>query len=482
MTGRNDPCPCGSGKRYKYCHGAVGAPAPAPAARTKEQWAAAGVEAHKRGLLDEAERCYRAALALDPGYAIALHYLGVATEQRGRPEEAMPLLDRAVELQPGEPEFHNNRGLALYSLQRDREAAEAHRRAIALAPRHAGAYSNLGRALQAAGDLEGAIAALRTGLAIAPEFPALHWNLGLALLLAGDYEAAWPEYEWRLRTPEFAHALPSYPGALWNGDDPAGKTLLVTSEQGLGDAIQFLRFARHVAARGARVVAMVPPALRRLAATAPGVAEAHAVGGPLPAYDAHVSLMSLPHRLGLGIDEIGMSASYLIADHARIDQARAAIDREGNGAICVGVAWSGAPGNTINARRSMPLAALAPLFDLASVRLFSLKRAGEAIDASDAAWSSRLVNLDMRNDFDGLAAMIASLDVVISVDTSIAHLAGALGKRVFVLNSFVPDWRWMLGRADSPWYPTARLFRQASPGDWSHPVASAARALREEFG
>ena len=486
MTGRNDPCPCGSGKRYKHCHGAAGAPGQAPALAAappnKEQWAAAGVAAHQRGRLDEAERCYRAALALDPDYPVALHYLGVATEQRGRPEDAMPLLDRAVELQPGEPEFHNNRGLALYSLQRDREAADAHRQAIALAPRHAGAYSNLGRALQAAGDVDGAIAALRTGLSIAPEFPALHWNLGLALLLAGDYAAAWPEYEWRLRAPEFAHALSSHPGAAWNGEDLAGKTLLVTSEQGLGDAIQFLRFAKDVAARGARVEAMVPPALRNLAATVPGIAAARAVGGPLPAYELHVSLMSLPHRLGLGIDGVGMSAPYMFADSTRVAEARAAIAREANGGISVGVAWSGAPGNTINARRSMPLAALAPLFDRTGVRLFSLKREGEALTEDDTAWSRRLVNLDMRNDFDGIAAMIASLDLVISVDTSIAHLAGALGKRVFVLNSFVPDWRWMLGRSDSPWYPSARLFRQPSPGDWPHAVASAADALREEFG
>jgi len=481
MTGRNDPCPCGSGKRYKHCHGAAGAAPEPPAARTKEQWAAAGVEAHKAGRLDEAERCYREALAIDPGFAFAIHYLGVATEQRGRPQDAMPLLDRAVELSPLEPEFHNNRGLALYSLQRDREAADAHRRAIELQPRHAGAYSNLGRTLQALGDVDGAVAALRQGLAIAPDFPALHWNLGLALLLAGDYAGGWPEYEWRLRTPEFAHALPYYPGPLWNGESLAGRTLLLTAEQGLGDAIQFLRFAQHVAARGARAIAMVPPALRNLAATVPGIAEAHATGAPLPAYDLHVSLMSLPHRLGLALGDVAVPVPYMSADPSRIAEARAAIAREAKGAISVGVAWAGAPGNTINARRSMPLPALAPLLDLDGVRLFSLKREGEALTADDASWSQRLANLELRNDLDGIAAMIACLDLVISVDTSIAHLAGALGRRVFVLNSFVPDWRWMLERADSPWYPTARLFRQQSPGDWSHPVASAVAALREEF-
>ncbi len=196
MTGRNDPCPCGSGKRYKHCHGA--------AAESPDVLARQGVDAHRRSDVPEAERLYRRALALAPDHPLALHYLGVALYQQKRLDEAMPLLDRAAALVPGEPEFHNNRGLALAASLRDADAVAAYRRALELDPRHAGAWSNLGLALQATGDIEGAIEAFRNGLAVATDFPQLHWNLALALLLVGDYARGWREYEWRLRTPELA--------------------------------------------------------------------------------------------------------------------------------------------------------------------------------------------------------------------------------------------------------------------------------------
>jgi hypothetical protein len=298
----------------------------------------------------------------------------------------------------------------------------------------------------------------------------LHWNLGLALLLQGDYAEGWREYEWRLRAAGFAQSFPSYPGPVWEGQDAKGKTILVTAEQGLGDAIQFLRFAARLAERGARVVAMVPPPLRSLAATVPGVAAAYATGDALPAYDFHVSLMSLPHRLGVTQRDLG-TGPYLHADGAAIDRA--------TGVLTVGVAWAGAPGNTLNARRSLPLAALAPLFDVSNVRLFSLKREGELFTPADAAHLHHLVELPLRDDFDGLASLVASLDLVISVDTSLAHLAGALGKPVWVLLSRVPDWRWGLEGSESPWYRTARLFRQRIAGDWTAPVSEIVAAIGE---
>jgi len=470
-VGRNDPCPCGSGKRYKHCHGAAAASPPSADDLTRQ-----GIAAHARGDLAEAEGHYRAALEASPEHAAALHYLGVVLYQHNRLDEALPLLDRAATLVPHEPEFHNNRGLALTAALRDRESVAAHRRALELKPDHPGAWSNLGLALQALGDIDGALGAFRSGLAIAPEFPQLHWNLALALLLQGHYTEGWREYEWRLRTPELAAALRHYPGPLWTGDDPAGRTLLVTAEQGLGDAIQHLRFAQRLAASGARVVALVPQTLRQLAATAPGVSAAHSIGESLPAYDVHVPLMSLPARFAITLDDVAVPMPYLRADALRVREAAGAMDRE---ALNVGLAWAGAPGNTQNVRRSLPLAALAPLFDVPKVRLFSLKREGEALTPADAPWSVRMAGLPYRNDFDGLAGIVAALDLVISVDTSIAHLAGALNKPVWVLLSHVPDWRWLLARADSPWYPSARLFRQQTQGDWSGPVARVAQELGE---
>jgi len=348
-----------------------------------------------------------------------------------------------------------------------------------LRPTHAGAWSNLGRALQSAGDVTGAIAAFRQGIAAAPDLPQLHWNLSLALLLQGDYHEGWQEYEWRLRTPEFAQPSRALDTPAWDGTSPAGKTLLLTAEQGLGDAIQFLRFASRAAQLGARAIAFVPSALRSLAATAPGISAAYGSEDAVPAHDMHVSLMSLPALLGISAVEVGTAVPYLHVDAARKREAGSQIAREGGSLLKVGLAWSGAPSNTDNATRSVSLDSLAPLFDIPGVRIFSLKREADATLA-DAPGKTRMIELDMRNDFDGLAALIDSLDLVISVDTSIAHLAGALGKPVWVLLRRVPDWRWLLDRSDSPWYPSARLFRQRVAGDWSAPIADIAEALRRQ--
>lgn len=472
--GRNDPCPCGSGRRYKQCHGAATAPLSADAL------ARSGVTAHARGDVAGAEGHYLAALAANPGHPLAQHYLGVLRYQQGRLPEALELIDRSVAAIPAEPEFHNNRGLALAASQRDDEAIAAYEQALELAPGHAGAWSNLGLARQNRNDIDGAIAAFRRGLESAPDFPQLHWNLALALLLRGDSREGWKEYEWRLRTPELAAGLARYPGPVWAGEDLAGRTILVTPEQGLGDAIQHLRFVAPLAAHGARVVVVMPAPLARLAATAPGVATVVTEGTPLPPYDLSVPLMSLPHRLDVHGDELAPTIPYLRADASRVAEAKACIAREGR-RLSVGVAWAGATGNTHNLRRSVPLAQLAPLFDLKDVGLFSLKRDGELFASDDAAWIPRLVNLPQRNDFDALAALVASLDVIVSVDTSLAHLAGALGKPLLVPLAFVPDWRWRLERPDSPWYPTARLYRQRTPGDWSGPVHEIAQALRERL-
>jgi endonuclease/exonuclease/phosphatase family metal-dependent hydrolase len=458
---RNDPCPCGSGLRFKHCHGSAVGP---------DALAAQGVDAHRRGDLAAAERAYRQALAQAPEHPLALHYLGVLLYQQGQPALALPLLDRAVALVPAEPDFHNNRGLALAALGRGREAIDAYRGALERKPSHEGAWSNLGLALQAAGDVAGAIDAFRRGLAVAPDFPQLHWNLSLALLLTGDFDNGWREYEWRLRTPELAATMQSFRAPRWDGGDPVGRTILVAAEQGLGDTLQFLRFATTLHQGGARVIAGVPPTLVKLAATVPGVAQAVPLDAGLPTVDAYVPVMSLPLLLGAAAGDV--SVPYLRAGRVALPDDR----------VNAGLCWAGAPANTNDARRSIALATLAPLLDIAGIRWYSLKRDGEALGPRDLATAERLVALPQRNDFDGLAALIASLDVVVTVDTSIAHLAGALGKRVLMLIPYAPDWRWLLERSDTPWYPTMRIFRQRDAGDWTHPIASAADALREEIG
>lgn len=454
--------------------GPVATPAPAELAR-------AGMAAHQSNDLDTAERLYREALAVEPDQPLALHYLGVALYQRGRIDDAMPLLDRAVALVPAEPEFHNNRGLALAARLQDSLAVEAYRRALALKPLHAGAWSNLGLALQALGDLPGAIDAYHRALVIAPDHPQTHWNLGLALLVSGDLAQGWKEYEWRLQAPELQSFIRQWPAPRWLGEDVAGKTLLLHAEQGLGDTLQNIRFADAVAARGARVIAAVQPPLLKLVSTAPGVSAVVGPTDPMPPFDAHVPMMSLPYVLGTTHEQLSVAVPYLRSDPARRQEAAALVALHASRALRVGIAWSGATGTHYNLRRACPLDVLAPLFRLPDACWFSLQKDSDEHRAEHpgATRAHPLIELDLRNDFDGTAALVDALDVIVTVDTSMAHLAGALGKPVLLLLPSAPDWRWGVTGESTPWYPTARLFRQRSAGDWSEPVARIATALTD---
>ena len=484
-VGRNDPCPCGSGKRYKHCHGAAGAsplaatpapPAGPPAATPPDALVARALAAHQRGDLDAAERDYRAALAAAPRHPHALHFLGVILYQRDRAADALPLLEQAVALVPHEPEFHNNLGLALAAADRTADAVAAYRRALDLKPDHAVAWNNLGLALQAANRLAEAIDAFRASLRHAPGFAQAHWNLGLALLAHGEFAEGWREYDWRLAIPELGRDLPKPAGPRWDGGNPAGRTILLTSEQGLGDTLQFIRFAPVLAARGARVLVQTQPALVKLLSSVPAVAGVYGGADPLPAYDAQLPLLSVAGALGIDADTIPRDVPYLACDPQHAAAVAAELAPFG-GAFKVGLAWAGSPGHGNDRRRSCPLAALAPLLALRDVAWFSLQKDDGEDQIAGVPAARNLVLLEARRDFERKAALMAALDLVISVDTSTAHLAGALARPLWVLLPFAPDWRWQLERADSPWYPTARLIRQAHPGDWTGVVADLQREL-----
>ena len=485
VVGRNDPCPCGSGKRYKQCHGAL-APASPPAAAGSDAvqsrpsavaLARQGIAAHQRGDIDGAERAYRAALALEAGEPLALHYLGVALHQRGRHAEALPLVERSAALVPGEPEFHNNLGLVLAALDRNDAAVAAYRRALAVKPDHATAWNNLGLALQATNALPDAIASFRRALSTTPAFAHAHWNLALALLANGEYDEGWREYEWRLRLPELGGRAASSPVPRWSGEDLRGKSLLVTVEQGIGDTLQFVRFVARLAERGTRIVVQAPAELCALLATAPGVAATVATGAPLPAVDAETPLLSLPRRLGVTVDDIAGPKRYLASDRSRRSEIAPVPGRGGAAARKFGIAWAGTPHHRNDHRRSMSLAALAPLFSLPDVAWFSLQKGAGAAQLERVAEARDVVPLDPQSDFGRTAALVDALDAVVTVDTSIAHLAGALGKPVFVLLPFAPDWRWGIAGDRTRWYPTARLFRQPAVGDWDSAVASLRESL-----
>ncbi len=433
------------------------------------------MQAHQRGDIVGAERDYRAALAAAPDHPTALHYLGVIHYQRNRLGDALPLLERAVVLVPEEPEFHNNLGLALAAADRTDEAIAQFRQALARKPDLATAWNNLGLSLQAVNELPDAIAAFREALRAAPDFAQAHWNLALALLISGQYAEGWREYEWRYRAQTFGAAATS-PAPRWQGEALAGRTLLLSAEQGLGDALQFVRFAAPLAARGARVIVRAPDALYEILASAPGVAQILRDGDPLPAHDFQLPLLSVPGMLDVDERAIPATVPYLAPSRLSVEALASAI-AAAPGTLRVGLSWAGNTRHVNDRRRSCPLAALAPLLELPDIAWFSLQKIDGEDQIAQVPAARRIQLLDARNDFARKAALIERLDLVISVDTSNAHLAGALGKPVWILLPFAPDWRWRLGRTDSPWYPTARLFRQPRAGDWASVVAEVRAAL-----
>jgi tetratricopeptide (TPR) repeat protein len=485
-VGRNEPCPCGSGKKYKQCHGALSGIASRTAAPATTMSAVedpddlvrSAIAMHERGDLEGAERGYRFALALAPAHPTATHYLGVVLYQRERFADALPLLRAAAAAVPNEPEFHNNLGLALAAAGQYDEAIAAYQRALALRPEHSIAWSNLGLALQAENRLAEAIAAFRSAISLAPDLAQAHWNLGLALLANEEFEEGWREYEWRHKVPELARYERAWPGPRWDGTSPVGRTLLLTTEQGLGDTLQFIRLAKPLAACGARVLVSAPQPLVRLLASAPGVTAVYGPDDALPPYDAHVPLIALAGILGVTAGSIPASVPYLGAEAARRAEIAPALVRHA-GTLRVGLAWSGSLRNAIERLRAIKPQQLAPLFALPDIVWYSLKRESEEAGIENVAGAQKLQRLPARNDFDGLAALASDLDLVITVDTSIAHLAGALARPTWILLIAAADWRWHPARVDSPWYPTARLFRQPRAGDWDAVIRDVVAALGE---
>jgi Flp pilus assembly protein TadD len=476
-AGRNDPCPCGSGKRFKHCHGATTASETASATANLTQRLEHAVALHQRGETQAALPIYNEVLAQQPDNPIAQHFLGVIHYQRGNLAAALPLLERAAALRHDEPEFHNNLGLALAAADRLDEAAEEYRTVLALRPDHAVAWNNLGLALQAENRIEGAIDAFRRALELKPDFTHARWNLALALLLDCRFEEGWREYEARLELPELGKDRHPYPGPRWGGTALAGKTLLLYPEQGLGDALQFARYASVVSAQGVRCVIRCPASLAPLLATVPGVARVLREDEPLPHYDAHVPLLSLPGLVGTSADSVPASVPYIAIPQSAREVVRARLARS-TARRRIGLAWSGNPSHGNDRNRSIALRALLPLLDVADCAWFSLQHGERAGQIAVTPGAEALVPLASELTLSDTAALIAELDLVISVDTAIAHLAGALARPVWILLPFAPDWRWQLGRNDSPWYPTARLFRQPRARDWSSVVSDLVAELR----
>jgi hypothetical protein len=420
---------------------------------------------------------FDAAAALARDHAGARINRGNALAMLGRLDEALAQYDALLIAHPAHAELHFNRGLALASLGRHADAIAAYEEALAIRPGHRGAHLNRGVALQALNRHEEAIASFASVLSIAPADADAQHSAALSRLTLGDYPAGFKEYEARFARSGMPGRRRGLGKPLWLGEyPPLRKTILLHAEQGLGDTIQFARYAPLVARMGAKVVLEVPAELIDLLGRVERVAGAVACGTTLPAFDLHCPMGSLPLALGTQVASIPAEIPYLAASEERIAQWRprlAALTQPR-----VAFAWAGHAAHPNDRNRSLALAQLRPLLVLEQVSFISLQRELSAQDAAMLAGLTQVTALggELR-DFDDTAAVLSLCDLVVSVDTSLAHLAGAMGRPTWILLPFWPDWRWMLERSDSPWYPTARLYRQPAPGDW----ASVLTRVREDL-
>lgn len=424
----------------------------------------------------EALPAFERAVALNPGNAEALSNMSVALTELDRPEEALVALERAIEIDPTSAEAVCNLGAVLQDLGRFDEALQSYDRALALKPDHAPSWYNKGVALHQALRLPEALVHYDQATSLKPGYGEAFWNKSLALLTLGDFEAGWPLYEWRFRKATGRTVHRDYGCPRWDGTAPLdGRTILLHGEQGFGDAIQFVRYAALVAARGGRVVLEVARPLRGLLSRAAGVSEVIEAGGALPHIDFHCPLMSLPLAFGTMLASIPSAPTYLSAD---ADRMAVWADRLGaRRGKRIGLAWSGNAGHVNDRNRSLPLSALLKHLPDGPdyVALQKELRPGDA-ELLAADGRVRFAGDDL-SDFDDTAALTRLMDAVISVDTSVVHLAGALGVPTLVLLPFCPDWRWLTERSDSPWYPSLKLSRQASAGDWAVPLADIGRMI-----
>lgn len=454
---------------------------------------------HRLGCAQEAERSYRDALALRPSYAEAWYNLGVTLTGRKQPEEAAACYREAIRLHPGYAEAHNNLGNLLHGFGQLEDALASYRRAvearpdyidarynvsrtlqdldrldeaergycdvIARSPAFASAHNNLGNTLLALGRTQQAAECYSRAAALSPEFARAHWNLGLLNLLLGDFAAGWEGYEWRFRHEPWR--LRPFSQPAWDGAPLEGRKILLHAEQGHGDTLQFVRYAPLVKARGGFVIIECHTALVRLLRGVAGADEVVARGTALPEFDVHAPLLSLPRLFGTAVSTIPAAVPYLTAAAELAGRWRGLRGDSAGASYRVGLTWAGSPGHRNDRNRSLSCGELSLLKGIPDVAFFSLQHGAAPEELALLARELRLAPFGAEfSDFADTAAAIADLDLVISVDTAVAHLAGALGKPVWVLLPFAPDWRWMLDREDSPWYPTMRLFRQPRRGDW----------------
>lgn len=432
------------------------------------------LEKHRAGRLDEAETLCARILDTDPGNSGALHLQGVLVSLRGETDDAIGLIREALAIDPDNAQARSNLAGILFDGNLMDEAAREGEQALRLDPDLTEGWYNLGNIRREMGHIDDALGCYERALELDPDHAKAHWNSALLLLLKGDYDRGWKEYEWRWKNPDLPTPDVDFPQPLWEGENVGGKVIFLYSEQGHGDAIQFIRFTMNASARGARIVLGCDTALERLFSTVYGVEKIVTPRTAIPPFQYHRSLMSLPGLFAITPESIPSALPYLEADPALVDHWAPRIGRAPG--LKVGLVWRGNPDQERDRTRSLALPILGPLLEVPGVSFFSLQKEPAP---EDKPYPECLVDLGPElEDYAVTAAVIANLDLVISVCTSSAHLAGTMGRPLWVMLSHLPDWRWFLDRDDSPWYPSARLFRQDKPGDWDAVVARLAEELK----
>jgi tetratricopeptide (TPR) repeat protein len=429
----------------------------------------------KRHDMGGALACYDRMAALEPEFPAAHNNAGLLLRKMGRHEEAEAAFARALALKPYDPRVRFNYLLGRRDEDMMPEAIACCRRALEQQPDNADVVTNLAVCLHLAGQYEEAFPCFERAIALKPDHHEARFNLSLLALLRGDYARGFEEYEKRWHLVEVQK--PTFTQPQWQGEPLDGKTILLHAEQGLGDTIQCLRYVPLVAARGGRVIVRLERTLVRLAAGLPDKVVITPTSAPLPAFDVWCAMFSLPRIFGTRLDSIPATTPYLGVRAAIAERWRQRLQNLSG--LKVGLVWAGSPRHVNDFRRSIDLARLKPVLDVAGVSFVSLQLGPRGADLAALPAGTIMAPAAELKDFAETAGAILNLDLVIAVDTSVVHLTGALGKPVWMMLPFSPDWRWLLDRADSPWYPTLRLYRQRRPGDWDEVIARVAADLRE---
>jgi len=433
-----------------------------------------GTLLNDKGEYGSAEISCRRAIELKPDFAIAHTNLGNALDGQGRSEEAVVSHRRSIELQPDLAGTYTNLGNALIHLRRIDEAIAAIERAIQLDPDSAVAHSNLAVALKIAGRFDEAIAVCRRAVELDHNSAQAHWNLGILLLARGDFQEGWQEYEWRTSNPILGLQNP-FQEPRWNGENLRGKTILLYAEGGFGDAIQYARYAPMVAELGATVILQAQAELLPMFRPMPGISAAFARGEALPKFDLQSPLPSLPRVFGTTLQTIPQTVPYLFAPKEKIAEWSARFESDRN--FKIGLIWSGhgQPGES----RSRSLSLFAPLAEISGLTFYALQKGPESAQTAPPGFPLIRLGEDLK-DFADTAAAMMHMDLIISVDTGTAHLAGALGRPVWTLIPSDSDYRWLRDHTDSPWYPMMRLFRQKPGESWPQVIPAITEALRQQ--